>query len=220
MDFSSQLAHSQDVATKVASLLQKRMKIAQEHYTQRVEQAYKAHAAAAAAAVQTADPWTSMYRYGVDFAQRSILFWDTLRQRGNNFVEHARRGHAAGAALRLRDDARRAHVRAPGQLRARAHHAAGRRDGRCEAAALRHHRSARGPRPRHRRLQGRFAGRRRAARRPSGLFRHLLPRSRAGPDAARRVRRRAAVRAQGARACTRTARSPRSSATARAAGRR
>jgi pimeloyl-ACP methyl ester carboxylesterase len=92
MDFSSQLAHSQDVATKVASLLQKRMKIAQEHYTQRVEQAYKAHAAAAAAAVQTADPWTSMYRYSVDFAQRSILFWDTLRQRGNNFIEHTRKG--------------------------------------------------------------------------------------------------------------------------------
>jgi len=92
MDFSSQLAHSQDVATKVATLLQKRMKIAQEHYTQRVEQAYKAHAAAAAAAVQTADPWTSMYRYSVDFAQRSILFWDTLRQRGNNFIEHTRKG--------------------------------------------------------------------------------------------------------------------------------
>ena len=72
-----------------------------------------------------------------------------------------------------------------------------------EAAAVRHHRSARGPRPRHRRLQGRLAGRRRAARGPPGLLRHLLPRSRAGPDAARRLRGREAVRAQGARAASR-----------------
>ena len=28
----------------------------------------------------------------MDFAQRSILFWDTLRQRGNNYREHKRRG--------------------------------------------------------------------------------------------------------------------------------
>ena len=31
-------------------------------------------------------------QYAVDFAQRSILFWDTLRQRGNNFLEHERNG--------------------------------------------------------------------------------------------------------------------------------
>ena len=28
----------------------------------------------------------------VDFAQRSILFWDTLRQRGNNWIEHEKAG--------------------------------------------------------------------------------------------------------------------------------
>ena len=36
--------------------------------------------------------WAGGARYGVDFAQRSILFWDALRQRGNNFVEHERQG--------------------------------------------------------------------------------------------------------------------------------
>lgn len=30
--------------------------------------------------------------YGVDFAERSILFWDTLRERGDNFLEHERQG--------------------------------------------------------------------------------------------------------------------------------
>jgi pimeloyl-ACP methyl ester carboxylesterase len=93
MDASTQLAHSQDVATKVAMLLQKRMKIAQEHYTTRVEQAYKKHAAEASASPpQPLDFFTSWYRYSVDFAQRSILFWDTLRQRGNDFIEHTKQG--------------------------------------------------------------------------------------------------------------------------------
>jgi pimeloyl-ACP methyl ester carboxylesterase len=32
------------------------------------------------------------WRYSLDLAQRSILFWDTLRQRGNNFLEHERAG--------------------------------------------------------------------------------------------------------------------------------
>ena len=30
--------------------------------------------------------------YAIDFVQRSILFLDALRQRGNNFVEHERKG--------------------------------------------------------------------------------------------------------------------------------
>ena len=34
----------------------------------------------------------SAAQYAVDFAQRSILLWDTLRQRGNNFLEHERQG--------------------------------------------------------------------------------------------------------------------------------
>jgi pimeloyl-ACP methyl ester carboxylesterase len=93
MDPSSQLAHGHDVATKVALLFQKRMKAAQEHYTARVEQAYKDHAPAPAATpAQITDVWASWQRYGVDFAQRSILFWDTLRQRGNNYIEHTRAG--------------------------------------------------------------------------------------------------------------------------------
>jgi hypothetical protein len=34
--------------------------------------------------------WQSSYEYALDFSQRTVLFWDTLRQRGNNFVEHER----------------------------------------------------------------------------------------------------------------------------------
>ena len=166
------------------------------------------------------EAWSHWYEYATDFAQRSILFWDTLRERGNNFVEHNREGLPPLLHFDYETRRRRTHARPSGQLRAGAHRSAGGRDGRSEAAALRDHRPARRPRPRHRRLQGRLAGRRRAARRPSGLLRDLLPRSRAGPDAARRLRCRAAIREESARAASGRARSPRSSATARAAGRR
>ncbi|CAB3751590.1 DUF3141 domain-containing protein [Paraburkholderia solisilvae] len=37
------------------------------------------------------DPF-SAYRYAIDFAQRSVLFWDTLRQRGNQFVDQTAQG--------------------------------------------------------------------------------------------------------------------------------
>lgn len=30
--------------------------------------------------------------YAIDFVQRSILLWDTLRHRGNNFIGHERKG--------------------------------------------------------------------------------------------------------------------------------
>src|SRR5271157_34101 len=38
------------------------------------------------------DLWQTWYEYTVDLAQRSVLLWDTLRQRGNNWIEHERAG--------------------------------------------------------------------------------------------------------------------------------
>jgi pimeloyl-ACP methyl ester carboxylesterase len=37
-------------------------------------------------------PWLAWPAYAVDYFQRGVLFWDTLRQRGNNFLEHERAG--------------------------------------------------------------------------------------------------------------------------------
>ena len=34
------------------------------------------------------NPWQMWADYGTDLAQRSLLFWDTLRQRGNTALEH------------------------------------------------------------------------------------------------------------------------------------
>ena len=38
------------------------------------------------------DAWKDAERYAVDFFQRSILFWDALRQRGNDYVERSNKG--------------------------------------------------------------------------------------------------------------------------------
>lgn len=38
------------------------------------------------------DPWSPWLTYQVDLLQRSILFWETLRQRGNNFLAHEMAG--------------------------------------------------------------------------------------------------------------------------------
>ncbi len=34
-------------------------------------------------------PWLSYWNYAVDTWQRNVLFMDTLRQRGNQYLEHA-----------------------------------------------------------------------------------------------------------------------------------
>jgi pimeloyl-ACP methyl ester carboxylesterase len=86
-DIPRKLAQSQDLSTKVALLLQRRLKLAQERFTARIEAATKAESTPPVPAT----PWDG-WQYAVDLTQRSILFWDTLRQRGNNFLEHEAAG--------------------------------------------------------------------------------------------------------------------------------
>ncbi|HET6488591.1 MAG TPA: DUF3141 domain-containing protein [Syntrophales bacterium] len=38
------------------------------------------------------NPWQAWTEYATDFAQRSVLFWDVLRERGNNYIEHKKEG--------------------------------------------------------------------------------------------------------------------------------
>jgi pimeloyl-ACP methyl ester carboxylesterase len=88
-DLAKRLAGSHDLAGKVVHVLQKRLQLAQEHFNARVQAACKDMAA------QPPTPWdlwTGSVRYAVDFAQRSVLFWDTMRRRGNQFVERAQQG--------------------------------------------------------------------------------------------------------------------------------
>jgi len=84
------LSKSHDIAGKVAQVLKERARTALERYHGRVQRAlaqqretWQAH---------PTWPWNDATPWLVDFAQRSAIFWDTLRQRGNAFLEHERQG--------------------------------------------------------------------------------------------------------------------------------
>ena len=89
-DIGEQIASSSQLSAKVASLLQHRAKRAQERLAASLKSAQEQ-----LPPPTMATPWTLWQQgaeYAVDYAQRSILFWDTLRERGNNFVAHTRAG--------------------------------------------------------------------------------------------------------------------------------
>jgi pimeloyl-ACP methyl ester carboxylesterase len=87
------LALSHDVAEKVTQIVQGRTKAAADHFTERVRHAYERQFAQLTGnPLSTWQAWASVAEYAIDFAQRTILLWDTLRQRGNNFIEHERQG--------------------------------------------------------------------------------------------------------------------------------
>jgi pimeloyl-ACP methyl ester carboxylesterase len=87
------LSESHDISAKVSQVLQTRTKLAFDRFSERVRKACDPKTAGLTANPML--PWqiaVGSAEYAVDFAQRSVLFLDTLRQRGNNFVEHERQG--------------------------------------------------------------------------------------------------------------------------------
>jgi pimeloyl-ACP methyl ester carboxylesterase len=94
MDAATQLAHSQEVAGKIAYVLQKRVQGATERYGKRLREASDGDAGRGQILDPIAaqlNPWNT-WHYVVDVAQRSVLFWDTLRERGTEFVERTSQG--------------------------------------------------------------------------------------------------------------------------------
>ena len=90
---AKKLSQSHDVAAKVAQILQGRTKLALERFGERVQKAgERQFAGSTENPLSLWQSWASGAQYAVDFAQRSVLLWDTLRQRGNNFLEHERQG--------------------------------------------------------------------------------------------------------------------------------
>ncbi len=93
MDIAARLARSQAIAGKTRQLLEKRTRIAREQFRERLHEAWEREMAGALAnPLAPWDQWNAWWRYGLDVAQRSVLFWDTLRQRGDNYLEHVRQG--------------------------------------------------------------------------------------------------------------------------------
>ena len=92
-DQSKQLVHAHEVSTKVARLYEARTRIARERFIEQIKEAWERNQKALeAGAARPWEWWQGWGEYAVDFAQRSVLFWDTLRQRGNNYVAHERAG--------------------------------------------------------------------------------------------------------------------------------
>jgi hypothetical protein len=95
MDAGTQLARSREIGEKISLVLSKRTRGAQEHFTERVTKALNGDGASSAAALPAMmasfTPWNA-WTYAVDAAQRTLLFWDTLHARGNEFVERAAQG--------------------------------------------------------------------------------------------------------------------------------
>src|ERR1022692_3766487 len=91
-NLARKLSQSHDVSPKVTQLFQKRTSLALARFNKLAQQAREQVAGLTANPALLSQLWAGGARYGVDLAQRSILFWDTLRQRGNNFVEHERQG--------------------------------------------------------------------------------------------------------------------------------
>ncbi len=93
MDPIKQAERSNDISTKVAQVFKRRVDTAQEHYRERMMRAWKeGFAEPSVAPTAPWDLWSQGFNYAVDVAQRSVLFWDTLRQRGDNYREHKRHG--------------------------------------------------------------------------------------------------------------------------------
>ena len=80
-------------SANIAKVLQKRTEIAQTRFNDRITKAMQTKLQVAMA--QPPMPWaiwSDWTQYATDMAQRSVLFWDTLRQRGNNYLAHEKAG--------------------------------------------------------------------------------------------------------------------------------
>jgi pimeloyl-ACP methyl ester carboxylesterase len=92
MDVNTLLARSNDVNKKLWLGYQERTKKAFEHFTGRISEALKTDRPDSPIRTMTSsNPWDAGL-YAVDALQRSILFWDTMRQRGNVYNEHSSSG--------------------------------------------------------------------------------------------------------------------------------
>ena len=85
MNIDEKLSRSFDISGRITSVLRHRLQTATERFRERVRKAVQALQPAAGAG----PAWP---QYAIDCAQRAVILWDTLRQRGNNYLEHEQQG--------------------------------------------------------------------------------------------------------------------------------
>jgi len=91
-DFNRTLDRSIQISRSVADLLQRRLKNAHERYAEHLRSAHAGFAQATPVPKTPVTAWQQWTQYQVDFAQRAVLFWDTLRQSGNQWLAHEAAG--------------------------------------------------------------------------------------------------------------------------------
>jgi pimeloyl-ACP methyl ester carboxylesterase len=92
-DIAQQVDRSYKLSSRVTEVFQKRVAGAQQRFDDRIQSAYHKHLDDLLTTPKSPwEIWGQAQEYSVDLAQRSILFWDTLRQRGNNYLAHERAG--------------------------------------------------------------------------------------------------------------------------------
>ena len=91
-DVNRTIDRSIRISRSVADLLQRRMRAAGERYAGRVRAAQKACTEAFGAPKTPFELARQWGEYQIDAAQRTVLYWDTLRRRGNQWIEHEAAG--------------------------------------------------------------------------------------------------------------------------------
>ncbi len=93
IDRSGDVRRMGELHSKVTRVFNARARTAQEHFIDRVGKAYRKSISETFTTPRWPwELWTDACNYAVDSTQRSILFWDALRRRGNQTVEHERAG--------------------------------------------------------------------------------------------------------------------------------
>jgi len=91
-DINKTIDRSMAISRNVAGTLSRRVKDAYSTYGEGVR---KAHADYMQSGFPGANPqqwWTDWFQYFVDAGQRQALFWDTIRERGNQWLAHEEAG--------------------------------------------------------------------------------------------------------------------------------
>jgi pimeloyl-ACP methyl ester carboxylesterase len=91
-DLNTTIDRAQQISRSVGALLERRLHVARDRYVRHMQSAGTEFMATASAPRNPVEAWQDAARYGVDFLQRTVLFWDTLRQRGNQWLAHEAAG--------------------------------------------------------------------------------------------------------------------------------
>ncbi len=91
-DLNTTIDRATQISRGVANTLDRRLRSAMERYTGRLQKAGTRYLATSSTPKTPLDLWQDAWAFGIDSVQRSVLFWDTLRERGNNYLAHEAAG--------------------------------------------------------------------------------------------------------------------------------